>query len=171
MPLKQPLNIPKIPKTRNKKAEAAIAAIPVKKPDKLEYICKAFFHYDSIYKKQYVSFTVETVLELKVFSYEISVDVIRKKDDIYLVIMGLSAKTNYAPQVQPARKDNYFEDLIGDITVNVVKQDGSINSAVYNINYLEKKITLVNEFMPEKENNRHFCSFFVATEENSFKEE
>ncbi|HPN39086.1 MAG TPA: hypothetical protein PL041_11850 [Melioribacteraceae bacterium] len=171
MPLKQPIEIPKIPKTRNKKAEAAIEAIPAKKPDKPEYTCKAFFYYDSMLKKQYVSFTIETVLELKVFSYEISIDVVRKKDIIYLVIMGLSAKTNYAPQVQPARKDNYFEDLIGDITVNVVKQDGSINSAVYNINFLEKKITLLKEFMPEKENNRRFCNFYIAPEENTFKEE
>jgi hypothetical protein len=110
-------------------------------------------------------------LELRVFSYEISVDIVRKKDEIYLVIMGLSAKTNYAPQVQPARKDNFFDDIIGDITVNVVKQDGSINSAVFNVNFVEKKITLVKEFMPEKENNRRFCSFYIAKEENSFKEE
>jgi len=171
MPLKHPIEIPKIPKTRNKKAEAAIAAIPSKKPDKLEYVCKAFFHYDTVNKKQYVSFSIETVLELRVFSYEISVDIVRKKDEIYLVIMGLSAKANYAPQVQPARKDNFFDDIIGDITVNVVKQDGSINSAVFNVNFVEKKITLVREFMPEKENNRRFCSFYIATEENSFKEE
>ncbi len=170
MPLKHPTEIPKIPKTRNKKAEVAIAAIPTKKPDKIEYVCKAFFYYDTVNKKQFVSFTIETVMELKVFSYEVTVEVLKKKDGIYLVIMGLAAKTNYAPQVQPARKDNYFENLVGDVTVNVVKQDGSINSAIYNINFLEKKIMLVKEFLPEKENNRKFCNFIVAEEENSFKE-
>jgi len=84
--------------------------------------------------------------------------------------MGLQAKPNYAPRVQPARKDTLFEELIGDVTVNVVKQDGSINSAIYNFNSVEKKIALVKEFMPEKENNRLFCKFKVSEEEFSFSD-
>ncbi len=168
MPLKHPGSIPKIPKTRNKKAQAAINAIPQKKPDKLEYVCKAFFYYDEVIQKQYISLTVETIVEFTAFSYELSVEVVKEKDQIYLVLMGLFAKPNYAPQVQPASKDSLFDDLIGKKTINVVKQDGSINSAVYDFNLIEKKITLVDEFLPEKENNRLFCKFAVAVEEYSF---
>ncbi|MFH0736225.1 MAG: hypothetical protein V1773_15575 [bacterium] len=168
MPLKHPDSIPKIPKTRNKKAQAAINAIPQKKPDKLEYVCKAFFYYDDMLQKQYISLSVETIVEFTAFSYELSVDIVREKNQIYLVLMGLFAKPNYAPQVQPARKDNLFDDLIGDVIINVVKQDGSINAAVFNFNLVEKKIELIKEYLPEKENNRLFCKFAVAVEEFSF---
>ncbi len=168
MPLKRPDSIPKIPKTRNKKAQAAIDAIPQPKPDKVEYICKALFYYDDLVNKQYISLAIETVVEFTAFTYELTVETVKDKEQLYLVIMGLQAKPNYAPKVQPARKDTLFEDLIGDITINVVKQDGSINSAIYNFNNVEKKITLIKEFLPEKENNRLFCKFKVSEEEFSF---
>ena len=48
MSLRRPKTIPKIPKTRKKKAHTSLTAIPVKKPDKLEYVCKAFYGYDVI---------------------------------------------------------------------------------------------------------------------------
>ena len=91
-----------------------------------------------------------------------------KKREIYLVLMGLKALTNMAPQVQPARTDIAFEDLIGDYTVYVVKQDGSINAGKYHIDIYNKEIKLLETFLPEKENNRHFCDFKVAEEEFSF---
>ena len=74
MPLKKPTLVPKIPKTRKKKAKAALEAIPQKKPDKPEYICKSFFKYDETIKKQLYAITVETVNQFTSFAYEISVD-------------------------------------------------------------------------------------------------
>ncbi|GJQ64272.1 MAG: hypothetical protein SCALA702_33250 [Melioribacteraceae bacterium] len=168
MPLKRPDELPKIPKTRKKKMEAAIEAIPEKKPDKLEYVCKAFFQYDEVSKTQNYIFAIETVTEFVSFAYEVTVEIMHKKREIYFVLMGLKALTNMAPQVQPARTDIAFEDLIGDYTVYVVKQDGSINAGKYHIDIYNKEIKLLETFLPEKENNRHFCDFKVAEEEFSF---
>ena len=72
MPLKKPKDLPKIPKTRKKKAEAAIAAIPQKKADKLEYFCKAFYEYDDVLKQQFAVLSIQTIVEFTSFAYEIS---------------------------------------------------------------------------------------------------
>ena len=58
MPLKKPKDVPKIPKTRKKKTEAVYSAIPEKRPDKLEYICKALFRYDRLKKKQLLNLQI-----------------------------------------------------------------------------------------------------------------
>ena len=65
-------------------------------------------------------------------------------------------------------KEFVFEDLIGEHTVNVLKQDGCINSALFNFNIYNRTIDLVQEFLPEKKNNRLFCKFEVAEDEFSF---
>jgi len=171
LPLRKPKNIPKIPKTRKKKPHAALSAIPTKKPDKLEYICKAFYHYDSMLKKQYCVFAIETVVEFTSFAYEVSVEVIKEKNVIDLILMGLKAKTNVVPQIQPARNEILFEDLIGDYTVNVVKQDGAINTGDFHFNIFKKEILLTKQYKPKKKNNRLFCRFEVAKDEFTFPEE
>jgi len=166
--LRKPKSIPKIPKTRKKKIHTALSAIPTKKPDKLEYICKAFYKYDDTVKKQYSVFALETVAEFTSFSYEVSVEIFKEKNTINLVIMGLKAKLNSVPQIMPARKEILFEDLIGDYLVNVVKQDGAINSAEFHLNIYKKEILLKKEFKPKKKNNRLFCKFKVVEEDFSF---
>lgn len=168
MSLRKPKSIPKIPKTRKKKIHTALSAIPTKKPDKLEYICKAFYKYDDTVKKQYSVFALETVAEFTSFSYEVSVEIFKEKNTINLVIMGLKAKLNSVPQIMPARKEILFEDLIGDFLVNVVKQDGAINSAEFHLNIYKKEILLKKEFKPKKKNNRLFCKFKVVEEDFSF---
>ena len=170
MSLRKPKVLPKIPKTRKKKPHAALEAVPTKKPDKLEYYCKAFFKYDEKQKKQYYAFAIETVVEFTAFAYEVSVDVIKEKNVINLVVMGLRAKLNSVPRVQPARNETLFEDLFGDFTVNVVKQDGAINSADFYFNIYKKELMLLKQYKPKKKNNRHFCEFKVAEDEFSFPE-
>ena len=170
MSLRKPKVLPKIPKTRKKKPHAALEAIPTKKPDKLEYYCKAFFKYDEKQKKQYYAFAIETVVEFTAFAYEVSVDVIKEKNVINLVVMGLKAKLNSVPRVQPARNESLFEDLFGEFTVNVVKQDGAINSADFYFNIYKKELLLLKQSIPKKKNNRLFCEFKVAEEEFSFPE-
>jgi len=165
MPLKKPTELPKIPKTRKKKAYSAIEAVPELKPDKLEYICRAYFHYDKLYKKQEYILSVETIAEFTSFAYEVSVDVLREKHEIYLVLMGLTAKTNIVPEIKPAVTEVKFDDLIGEYTVNVVKQDGAINSCKINFNLFLKEIKILQTFKPKKKNNRYFCDF-VVDEEN-----
>lgn len=168
MPLKKPDGLPKIPRTRKKKAQAALDAIPQKKPDKLEYYCKALFQYDEKLDKQLYVLAVETVAEFTSFVYEISVDVIKERKEIIIVLMGLKAMTNAAPKVQPARTEIPFEDLMGEYNVNVVKQDGSINTGIFKFNIYKKEIELIKEFKPKKKNNRLFCKFVVAEDEFSF---
>lgn len=169
MSLRRPKSIPKIPKSRKKKGETALTAIPAKKSDKLEYLCKAFYRYDQTVKKQYCVFAIETIIEFTNFSYEISVESIQEKNVINFILMGLKAKTNVIPLVQPARTELLFQDLVGDYTVNVVKQDGAINAAEFHFNILKKEILLKKQYKPKKKNNRLFCKFEVAEEDFSFK--
>ncbi len=171
MPLKKPNDLPKIPKTRKKRAEAALAAIPQKKPDKLEYHCKAFYRYDQPEQKQYAVLRVETVVEFTSFAYEISTEELRENDQIYIILMGLKAMSNLVPGVQVASKEIPLTDLVGEITVNLVKQDGSINAGKYKLNIYNKEIELVEEFLPPKKNNRLFSRFFVDNENNTFPKE
>jgi hypothetical protein len=56
------------------------------------------------------------------------------------------------------------------ILFNVIKQDGSINSVVIDFNIYKKEMILVEESMPDKKNNRLFCSFKLAPERNTFEE-
>ncbi|MBN1301763.1 MAG: hypothetical protein JW995_11165 [Melioribacteraceae bacterium] len=168
MPLKNPDEIPKIPKTRKKKAGAAIEAIPEKKPDKLEYKCRAFFRYDKALREQKFVFRIETIAEFTSFAYEIAVDDLREKREFFFVLMGLKAKPNIIPLVQSAYTDLEYKDLVGEYKVNVVKQDGAINSAVFKFNLFSKEIILVDQFIPKKKNNRLFCEFGTAEELYAF---
>lgn len=168
MPLRKPTDIPKIPKTRKKKAHTALEAIPTKKPDKLEYICKVFFKYDHKIRKQFYAFVIETVVEFTSFTYEIAVEVLREKNVLNFIVLGLKAKMDAVPKVQPARKELLFEDLIGNYTINIVKQDGTINSADLKFNIFKKQIDLIKEYKPKKKNNRVFCKFEIAYDEFSF---
>jgi len=54
--------------------------------------------------------------------------------------------------------------------VNVIKQDGSMNTAVFEFNYFKREIKLVKSFVPEKKNNRMFCEFLVSEKNFSFRE-
>lgn len=170
MPLRKPKDIPKIPKTRKKNSHAALDAIPSKKPDKDEFICKIYFKYDKKLKKQFVAFLIETVVEFTAFAYELSVDIIKEKNVINLIIMGLKAKMDSVPQIMPAQNENLFEDLFGNYTINVVKQDGAINSADININLINKSIEILKTYMPKKKNNRQFCEFIIDKENFTFVE-
>lgn len=170
MPLRKLNDIPKIPKTRKKKVYSALTAIPLKKPDKLEYICKVYFKYDPKLKKQFCAFMLETSVEFTNFTYEISVETIQEKNKIYFIITGLKAKMDVIPQIQPAKKELLFDVLTGDYEINVVKQDGTINTAEFHFNIYKKEIILNKEYKPKKKNNRFFCKFEVAKEEFSFPE-
>ncbi|MEI7811144.1 MAG: hypothetical protein WCJ01_01830 [Ignavibacteria bacterium] len=171
MPLKKPSGVPKLSKARKKNSEAAKKAIPQKKEDKNEYLLKALFYYDETMHRQYYLLRLETIAEFTSFAYEISVDAQIEKKDINITIMGLQTKMNYLPNIEPAKADVPYENLVGDYTVNVIKQDGCINSAVFNFNIYSKNIKLIKKFIPLKKNNRRFCEFEVAEQEFSFQPE
>lgn len=171
MPLKKPVEVPKLPKTRKKNAETAKKAIPAKKSDKIEYVCFPFFKFDDVLGKQYTAIRIQTINEFTSFAYELSISASLDKNVIDIVILGLQTKMNYLPKVEPARADALFDNLTGDFTVNVIKQDGSINSAEFHFNIYKKEIILTKKFLPEKKNNRLFCDFAVDEALFSFVKE
>lgn len=170
MPLKKPIDIPRLPRAREKKGISALEAIPKKKPDKKEYIIKCFFSYEPITQKQFLIFAVETVTEFTSFAYEISLETFKENGEYYIVLMGLKAKTNIIPQVMPARTEIKFEDLNGDFKINILKKDGAINSAHFYANVFNKELILKEKSVPKKKNNRFFCDFEIANKEFSFRD-
>jgi len=93
---------------------------------------------------------------------------VKEKNVLNFILKGLKAKTNVVPVVQPARTELLFEDLIGDYVVNVVKQDGAINTGEFHFNIYKKEILLTKQYKTNKKNNRLFCKFEVADKEFSF---
>lgn len=168
MPLKKPGEVPKIPKARKKKVESVKSATPQKKKAVIEYRCKTFFKWDEIKRKQYSVFLLETVKEFSTFNYYITTKVNINKNNIDILIAGLTTTQNYYTEVSPARSEIILENLFGDYTVNVIKQDGSINSAVYDFNLYLKNISLKEEFIPKKKNNRKFCEFSEANKLSTY---
>ncbi|OQY72510.1 MAG: hypothetical protein B6D45_09055 [Ignavibacteriales bacterium UTCHB3] len=143
---------------------------PVKTGDVIEYRAMVYYHYDEIKKKQFYVLTITTVKEFVFLNYLISVDVRKIKNVIDISLLGLNTQQSYYVQPGPARVDLYFEDLYGEHTFNVIKQDGSINSFTVDFNIYKKDIAVVGETIPEKKNNRHFCTFRLAPELNTFEE-
>ena len=170
MSLRKQEGVPKIPKTRKKTIDKVKSSTPTKTEDLIEYRGTVYYKYDKILKKQFYVLTIATVKEFVYLDYELSVDVRRVKNVIDISLLGLNTRQSYHVQAGPARVDLQFEDLYGVYTFNVIKQDGSINSVVIDFNIYKKEMILVEESMPDKKNNRLFCSFKLAPERNTFEE-
>ena len=171
MPLKKPKNVPKIPKTRDKTIDSAMDSVPRKKESEIEYVCKVYFHYNLKQNQQEYCINIHTIKEFSTLNYELTVKSNKSKNNIDIVLSGLKTNQTYISEVKPAEAKLYFKDLYGKHTVNIIKQDGSINSAIFDFNVFKKEIKLVEEFLPEKENNRKFCSFKVENEKFTFSRE
>ncbi len=171
MALKKPKDIPKIPKAREKSIDKLKKAIPKKKKEEIEFNCKIYFHYDSISKKQKYRFHLETLKVFSSLNYKITTQYRKEKNEIDISILWLNALNDYLTKVQPASAEIDFEDLFGEYTVNIIKQDGSINSAIVNFNVYKKDIQIVKEFLPQKKNNGRFCTFELDRTHNSFSSE
>ncbi len=163
MPLKNPDKLPALPKMRAKKAESVMAAIPDPKPDKLEYICKVFYKKEKLNSTYLPVLSLETVSEFSNFIYEIATDILLLKKELNLIILGLKTSTNSAPRVQPAIKEIKLENLVGEYIFNIYKRDGAVNSAVLRFNPFNQDIKLLKEYLPIKQNNRHFCKFEILS--------
>jgi hypothetical protein len=161
MSLRKPKEVPKISKAREKNIDKLKKAIPKKKKEEIEFNCKFLFYYDKHEKKQKCRILLETVKLFTSLNYRISVKSRKVKNEIDISIFGLSARNDYLTEVKPAYEAIDFEDLYGEHTVNIIKQDGSINSAKIEFNLYKKQINLIDEFIPPKKNNGKFCSFKV----------
>ncbi|QQS35019.1 MAG: hypothetical protein IPM56_12235 [Ignavibacteriales bacterium] len=168
MSLKKPKEIPGIAKSRNKSIEKTKDQTPHKKISAVEFKCSVYFKTIPASDVQYYCLVVETVQHFSLLSYELSLQHRKNKNVIDVSILGLKTKNNYVNEPGPAYSELMFEELYGNYTINIIKQDGSINSAVFNFNIFKKDISLVEEFIPEKENNRKFCDFLVKKEKFSF---
>lgn len=172
MPLKKPEKVPKIPKARNKSLDQIKDAVPMKKEgDEIEYICRIFFSYSAKLKQQEYIISVETTKLFSMLNYELTISGSKNKKELDVSIKGLKTKQAYLTTAGPATGEAVFKDIYGEHTVNIIKQDGSINSAVYDFNVFKKEIKFIKEFIPEKKNNRKFCTFEIAEENFTFGRE
>lgn len=171
MALKKPKEVPKLPKAREKTIDKLKKAIPKKKKEDIEFNCRIFFHYDKKNKKQKYRFLLETLKVFSALNYKISTQQRKSKNEIDISILGLSAQNDYLTKVQHATAEIDFEYLFGEYTINIIKQDGSINSAILNFNIFKKEIALVKEFLPDKKNNGKFCTFEIDNSLFSFSRE
>jgi len=169
MPLKKPNEIPKIPKTRRKSISALKKAIPLKKKTEIEFEVRFFFKYDGALRKQFYVIFINTIKEFSYLNYEVAVEVARNKDVIDISLQGLNMKHSYLVEPRSAYKELLFEDLYGEYTINLIKQDGSINTAILNFNIFRKEMVLVAEKIPSKKNNSRFCTFIIEKEYFTFQ--
>jgi hypothetical protein len=161
MPLKKPKSVPKIAKPRKKTIEKFKEVVPQKKEGELEYNCNIAFRFNPQKKVQQYAFGLETMKLFSSMNYSITTLCKKDKKTIDISIQGLTPKLAYFTQAGPASSEVLFADLYGEYTVNIIKKDGSINSALIDFNVFKKEIKLVKEFLPEKKNNRKFCSFTI----------
>jgi hypothetical protein len=161
MPLKKPTELPKVPKTRKKDLDKMKSAVPEKKKDAIEYTAKTYFKYDKVQKKQFYVVSIYTVKEFSFLTYEISVNVNKKKNSIEISLLGLNARQSCFVEAKNAFTDLYFENLYGPHTLAFIKQDGSINSFLIDYNIFKKEINIVKNTSPKKKNNRTFCTLEV----------
>lgn len=171
MALKKPKNIPKISKAQEKKIDKLKDSTPVKKESEIEFNCRIFFHLDSAKGNQKYRFNIETIKQFSFMNYELTVKANKTKKNIDISIIGLTAKNDYVSKVQPAFANIDFEELYGEHIINIIKQDGSINSAVVDFNIFKKEIKLIKTFLPEKQNNRNFCTFEIDDGSYSYSNE
>ena len=171
MPLKNQKSIPQIPKSRGKKISVIKDSVPEKKESGIEYICEVYFTADISKEKQFYCICLNTTRQFSNLNYEISVNTIKQKNSIDIIILGLKTKLDYIKNTGSAVCEVLFENLYGKHTINIIKQDGSINSAVFDFNVFKKRIDLVEVFLPEKKNNREFVKFKIASDKFNYSTE
>lgn len=168
MPTKKSKSGTEIPGSANKIPEKNKETVSAKKRGEIEYKCRAYFAYNSSKKTQNYAIEIETTKLFSVLNYNISLSSSKTKNNIDINVLGLKATNNYTNEPGPAVNIIYFEELYGDHTINIIKQDGSVNSAVFNFNVFKKSIEMVKEFVPSQKNNSRFCTFEVAEEKFRF---
>lgn len=168
MSLKKPKSRQNITGSGKKNPEKIKKAVPAKKSGEIEYKCRVYFAYNSSKKTQNYAVEIETTKLFSVLNYNISFESKKTKNVIDIKILGLKATNNYTNEPGPAAAVIYFEELYGNQIINIIKQDGGVNSAVFNFNVFKKSIGLIEEFVPPEKNNSRFCTFEIAEEKFRF---
>lgn len=162
MALKKPKDVTQIARARVKSIDKMKDSTPKEKKGALEYICNVYFYFNPYSNIQQYCFSVETIKLFSSLNYELTLKAEKNKKEIDISILGLKAKQIYFTESGPAKGNVCFEDIFGKHIVNIIKPDGTINSAVFNFNIFKKELVLLKEFIPAKKNNRKFCNFKVA---------
>lgn len=132
----------------------------------LEYYIRFYFDFDKTIGRQYYTAALSTVRLFSQLNYSITTKVKRQKDQITINLLGLSTNNSYYTNSYSAVTFLRFEELFGDFTVNVVKQDGTINSALVSFNVYNKSIEIRSTSSGNEGEDRIFCQF--ETENSQF---
>ena len=168
MSLKKPKAIPEISKTRKRNPGKIKESLPAVNSNGIEYKCNVYFYYNPAKKNQNYAIEIETTRLFSVLNYNLTVDSKKLKNVIDIHVLGLKATNNYTNEPGPAVSIIYFDELYGRNIINIIKQDGSINSAVYYFNIYKKNIELIEEDVPKKKNNSRFCAFDIDKKKFTF---
>ena len=98
-----------------------------KKKRNLDYTLNIFHHFDEQLKQNVVVFIVQTTKIFVSFRYEILLEDSHTAKDIYLKIVGLHVPELLMPQTGPARGRRDYQNLNGQYTLHVTKQDRTLN--------------------------------------------
>jgi hypothetical protein len=98
-----------------------------KKGREPEYSLNIFHHYDEKIKRNVIVFLVQTIRIFVSFRYEILLEETVHGSVIDLKIVGLHVPELLMPQTGPAAGQRDFQELQGSYTLNVSKQDKTLN--------------------------------------------
>ena len=98
-----------------------------KKGREPEYSLNIFHHYDEKIKRNVIVFLVQTIRIFVSFRYEILLEEAVQGSVIDLKIVGLHVPELLMPQTGPAAGRRDFKELQGSYTLNISKQDKTLN--------------------------------------------
>jgi uncharacterized protein (DUF488 family) len=93
-----------------------------------DYTLNIFHHYDEQTKRNVVVFLVQTTKIFVSFRYEILLENSLEGSVINIKIVGLHVPELLMPQTGPARGRRDYEHLDGSYTLQVTKQDKTLNT-------------------------------------------
>lgn len=134
----------------------------------LEYYVRFYFNYDKATARQYYIIELSTFRLFSNLNYSITTKIKRQKDQITISLLGLSTNNSYYTNSYSAVSFIRFEELFGEFTVNVVKQDGTVNSAVVSFNIYNKTIEIRSTSSGKEGQDRIFCQFETDNSQFTF---
>lgn len=134
----------------------------------LEYLVRFYFSFDKVTGKQFYTVALSTYRLFSQLNYSITTKVKRQRDHITVNLLGLSTNNSYYTNSYSAVSFLRFEELFGDFTVNVVKQDGTVNSALVAFNIYNKSIEIRSTSSGNDGEDRIFCQFETDSSQFTF---
>lgn len=134
----------------------------------LEYYVRFYFEFDKVTGRQYYTIALSTFRLFSQLNYSITTKIKKQKDQITINLLGLSTNNSYYTNSYSAVSFLRLEELFGDFTVNVVKQDGTINSALVSFNIFNKTIEIRSTSSGNEGQDRIFCQFETDNSQFTF---